>query len=75
MSRIQLHLVSQDAVTPISIDVKCIAYFHAVFHAWSENASSELLINSRIITVKESFQEIAQRIAEALAPNEPWRAE
>jgi hypothetical protein len=74
MSRIQLHLIqSNGKPTPISIDVKAIAYFHQAEHQWCEGANSDLLINTRLITVSEPFAEIAKRIAEALSPTEPWR--
>lgn len=74
-ARIQLHLVTDTgAVTPISIDVKTIAYFHAREAPWVPDAKSDLLINTRLITVRETFTEIAKKLADALVPNdEPWR--
>jgi hypothetical protein len=73
-ARIQLHLVTEKGTTiPVSIDVTALAYFHAVEHPWCDKAKCDLLVNDRLVTVSESFAEIAGRIAEALAPNdEPW---
>lgn len=66
-ARIQLHMIDdREEVHPVSVSVRALAYFHGATKGWTPKAQSEALINTRILIFTESFEEIAQKIDEAL---------